>query len=63
MICANCGKEEHIIVIINGTKMTKCIACQVYQEWKPEPKNKSEKYGNTTIISGWKQRDFGTGLK
>jgi hypothetical protein len=63
MKCANCGHDEHIIVILNGTKMTKCIKCQVYQEAKEEQKNRSDKYGGTTIISGWKKRDHGTGLR
>ena len=46
MKCANCGHDEHIIVILNGTKMTKCIKCQVYQEAKEEPNpNRSERWG------------------
>lgn len=46
MKCANCGHDEHIIVILNGSKMTKCIKCQVYQEAKEEPNpNRSERWG------------------
>jgi uncharacterized Zn finger protein len=62
MICPNCTNETLINVIINGTLMTKCVNCGVYHEKKDE-KNKSIRFGSVGLVSTWKDKDYGTGLK
>lgn len=42
--------------------MTKCVNCGVYHEKKDE-KNKSIRFGSVGLVSTWKDKDYGTGLK
>jgi len=63
--CNKCGcNTEGFKITINGVSDFMCLTCKTTTEYMQEVNNnRSCKYGGVELVSSWKNKDFGTGLK